>query len=115
MMSTRSTFFRQSGWMIVATTASGAFMYAVHVAAASKMDTAEYAVFAALLKVFLLMSFPAIGLQVIFTQQAAAAVSESEQRQVGRGCTIRFARDISPLGHHGRRGIHLASIDSFCL
>jgi hypothetical protein len=56
-------------------------MYAVHVVA-SQMDPAEYAVFAALLKVFLLMSFPAIGLQVIFTQQAAAALAESEQRTV---------------------------------
>src|SRR5687767_9494628 len=82
MTSTRSTFFRQSGWMIVATTTSGVFMYVVHVVAASKMDSAEYAVFATLIKVFLLLSFPAIGLQVIFTQQAAAAVSEPGQRQV---------------------------------
>ncbi len=75
--------------MIVASTISGVFMYLVHVVAASKMDPAEYAVLAALLKVFLLMSFPAIGLQVIFTQQAAAAVSESERRQVA--AAARFA------------------------
>ncbi len=82
MSSTRSTFFRQSGWLTVATIATGAFMYLVHVVAAPRMTRDEYAVFAALLKVFLLMSFPAVGLQVIFTQQAAAALSETELRRV---------------------------------
>jgi len=81
MSSTRSTFFRQSAWLILATTVNGVFMIAVHMVA-SQIQSAEYAVFGTLLKVFLLMSFPAVGLQVIFTQQAAAAVSETERHRV---------------------------------
>jgi len=49
---------------------------------ASAMEKAEYGVFYALLRVFLLMGFPAGGLQTVFAQQAAAAVSEEERRQL---------------------------------
>jgi len=75
------TFFRQSGWLIVATTASGVFMMAVHVVV-NRMDPAEYGVFFTLLRVILLMGFPAGGLQTVFAQQAAAAISEGEARRL---------------------------------
>jgi O-antigen/teichoic acid export membrane protein len=78
----KRTFFRQGGWMIVATTAGGVLMAAVHMVVTGKMDSSEYAVFSALLRIFLLMGFPAGGLQTVFAQQAAAALSESEQRQL---------------------------------
>ena len=75
-------FFRQSGWMVMATVASGVFMTAVHVVVAKPMLPAEYAVFYNLLRVFLLMSLPTAGLQVVFAQQAAAAVTEQEEKQL---------------------------------
>lgn len=77
------TFFRQSGWVALATMLGGAFMVAVH-KPASKMPEAEYGVFLALLQVFNLMSIPAIGLQTVFARQTAAALdSDSRQKLVG--------------------------------
>jgi O-antigen/teichoic acid export membrane protein len=78
----RLTFFRQSGWMVLATVAGGVFMSAVHVVVNKPMLPAEYAVFSALLRVFLLLGFPAGGLQVVFAQQAAAAQSEAEAQRL---------------------------------
>src|SRR5215471_14205979 len=75
-------FFRQSGWMIMATVASGVFMTAVHMVVSKPMLKSEYAVFYELLRVFLLMSLPAGGLQVVFAQQAAAAVTETEEKRL---------------------------------
>jgi O-antigen/teichoic acid export membrane protein len=75
-------FFRQSGWMVAATVAGGFFMMAVHTVVSKPMLAAEYALFVALLRVFLLMGFPAGGLQVVFAQQAAAAVNEDEQKKL---------------------------------
>jgi O-antigen/teichoic acid export membrane protein len=80
--SDKFAFFRQSGWMVIATVASGVFMSAVHVVVNRPMKASEYAVFFALLRVFLLMGFPAGGLQVVFAQQAAAALSEREERRL---------------------------------
>ncbi|MFO1496791.1 MAG: hypothetical protein U1G07_00085 [Verrucomicrobiota bacterium] len=76
------SFFRQSGWLVMATVASGVFMSAVHVVVNKPMKESEYTLFATLLRVFLLMGFPAGGLQVVFAQQAAAAVSEAEARRL---------------------------------
>jgi O-antigen/teichoic acid export membrane protein len=77
-------FFRQSGWMVIATVAGGVFMSAVHMVVNKPMTESEYAVFFALLRVFLLMGIPAGGLQVVFAQQAAAAVSELEERKLAQ-------------------------------
>ena len=76
------TFFRQSGWMVLATVASGIFMTAVHVIVSKPMVPAEYSVFSTLLRVFLLMGFPAAGLQGVFAQQAAAALTEPARRSL---------------------------------
>ena len=75
-------FFRQSGWMIAATTASGLFMYAVHVPALAKLPEDEYAVFATLLQAINLMLIPGLSLQIVFAQQTAATRSESETRRL---------------------------------
>lgn len=75
-----SSFFRQSAWMVTTTTASGVFMYAVHIPAVAKMPEAEYGLFAALLQVLNLMLIPAIGLQMVFTQQTAAAIRQDQQQ-----------------------------------
>ncbi len=78
----RLTFFRQSGWMVVATVLGGMFMTAVHVVVNKPMIESEYALFYTLLRIFLLLGFPAGGLQIVFARQAAAAVSELEKRRL---------------------------------
>lgn len=77
----RSSFFRQSGWLMVATVGGGVFMTAVH-SVAAKMRTEEYAVFAVLLRCLILLSIPATALQTIFAQQTAAAVDEVRRQQL---------------------------------
>lgn len=76
------TFFRQTGWMVVATTIGGALMYLVHIPAAARLPTSEYGVFQVLLQVMNLMMIPAIGLQTIVAQQTAAALTGSQRRQL---------------------------------
>ncbi|MBI2946721.1 MAG: hypothetical protein HYY23_03685 [Verrucomicrobia bacterium] len=80
--SSKFAFFRQSSWMIAATTASGLFMYAVHVPALAKLPEDEYAVFATLLQTINLMLIPGLSLQIVFAQQAAAARGESEKHRL---------------------------------
>jgi O-antigen/teichoic acid export membrane protein len=75
-------FFRQSGWMVIATTAGGGFMWLVHVPAAARMPLHEYGVFLALLQILGLMMIPALGLQTIFAQQTAAAIDEPRRQQL---------------------------------
>src|SRR5258707_2515463 len=77
----RSAFIRQSGWMMIATVASGGLMYAVHMVA-PKIGTEEYAVFTTLLQVVALMGIPAIGLQTIFAHQAAGSLNEDHEREL---------------------------------
>lgn len=75
-------FFRQSGWMILATTASGLFMYAVHVPAVAKLPADEYGAFNTLLQCINLMLIPGLSLQIVFAQQTAAAHSDFEKRRL---------------------------------
>lgn len=79
-----NSFFRQSAWMVIATTASGVFMYAVHIPAVAKMPETEYGLFAALLQVLNLMLIPSLGLQMVFTHQTAAAVQPELRQQLAR-------------------------------
>ena len=74
-----SRFFQQGTWLGIATICSGVFMLATQFVAIQLMDPAEYGVWFALLRVYLLMSIPAVGMQIIFAQQAAAAVSEASR------------------------------------
>ncbi len=80
----KSSFFRQSGWMVIATVAGGAFMMAVHMVASNekRMGTEEYGVLFILLRILVLLSIPAGALQTIFAQQAAAAVDEERSNQL---------------------------------
>ena len=79
----KMAFFRQSGWMVIATTASGVFMFAVHkVAKTMPLETGEYGLFTTLLQVVAQMGIPAIGLQVVFAHQAASALNETHERQL---------------------------------
>lgn len=74
------TFFRQSGWMMVATTLGGALMYGVHPIA--KNMGSDYGVFMALLQMVNLMGIPAVGLQGVFAQQAAGAMTPEHERKL---------------------------------
>jgi O-antigen/teichoic acid export membrane protein len=75
------TFFRQSGWMMLATTLGGAMMYACHMPA-SRMPKEEYGAFTTLLYVIGQMGIPAVGLQGVFMQQAAAALNPEHEREL---------------------------------
>lgn len=80
-------FFRQTGWMVLATALMGLFMTGTQMVAARGMAPAEYAVWFALLRVYLLLGIPSIGLQTVFARQAAAAV-DADRRAVLRA-TVR--------------------------
>ena len=78
----RLAFFRQSGWVMLTMTVGGAVMYAVHPVVARHVPKDEYGVFTTLLQVVSMMGIPAAGLAPVFAQQAAAAVTEAQQRAV---------------------------------
>ncbi|HEY3932355.1 MAG TPA: oligosaccharide flippase family protein [Verrucomicrobiae bacterium] len=75
-------FFQQSGWMMFASTASGLLMLAVHPIVSRNVPTGEYGVFTTLLQMVALMGIPAVGLQPVIAQQAAAAITNEQQRVV---------------------------------
>jgi len=77
----RKAFFRQSTWMMTATVVSGACMYFVHPLVRDIPD-GDYATFTSLLQLFVWLGIPAVGLQMVFAQLAAAAVTEQKQRQL---------------------------------
>lgn len=74
----RLAFFRQSGWMLVATGVSGALMSFVHLPA-SRMGNADYAVFAAMVDLLYLIGIPVAGVQGMFAQMSAAAVDDARR------------------------------------
>lgn len=74
-------FFRQSGWLVVANTMTGVFMTAVH-PFASRMPAGDYGVFATLLRLFMILSVAATGLQIVVARLAAAALDEEGKRQL---------------------------------
>ncbi|MBK9137546.1 MAG: lipopolysaccharide biosynthesis protein [Verrucomicrobia bacterium] len=78
----RLQFFRQSGWMLLATTLGGICMWAVHIPAQRFMPKPEYGVFVTMLQVMNLMLIPAIGLQTVFAQQTAAATTDRCRHQL---------------------------------
>jgi O-antigen/teichoic acid export membrane protein len=90
----KSSFFRQSGWMVIATVLMGGCMMLVHtVTAPPRLLEEEYEVFTAMLKLQLLIAIPAAALQTIFAQQAAAVITEQNERQM-RSATRAFALGI---------------------
>lgn len=75
----RASFFRQSGWLMIANIAGGMMMYAVHLLA-RKTGTKEYGIFGTLLTMVMLV--PAIPLQMVLAQQTAKAVAVGKERQL---------------------------------
>src|SRR5437867_3768329 len=64
----RATFFRQSGWLMVANVAGGVFMWAVHFLS-RRIGPEEYGVFIACLAVA--MCIPSIPLQMVVAHQTS--------------------------------------------
>ncbi|MBM3823397.1 MAG: hypothetical protein FJ404_11005 [Verrucomicrobia bacterium] len=77
----RHSFFRQGGWMMISTTLSGGFMFAVHLFA-PLMPKEEYGLFGALLGLVGLMMIPVIGLQTTLAQQTAACLDREDELEL---------------------------------
>jgi O-antigen/teichoic acid export membrane protein len=77
----KGAFFRQSGWMVAATTFGGLLMWAVHKVATGCLSEADYGTLGMYLRALNLMMIPACGLQAVFAQQTAIALDpESRSR-----------------------------------
>ncbi len=75
----RVSFFRDSGWLMIANVAGGILMWAVHLLAKS-IGPAEYGVFLALLALALFV--PTMPLQMVLAQQTASALACGRERQL---------------------------------
>lgn len=96
----RLAFFRQSGWMVLASFLGGVFMTAVHITAAKDfssiqlgplsdllsrwrpLDKGEYGLFYTLLLVLGYIGIPAAGVQTIIAQQTAMTMTGSQEREL---------------------------------
>ncbi|MGD0252900.1 MAG: hypothetical protein ABSC01_09415 [Verrucomicrobiota bacterium] len=74
-----AAFFRQSGWLMIATVGGGLLMWAVHLLN-KKIPPAEYGVFGVLLAV--VMFVPNMPLQMVFAQQTARALATNREREL---------------------------------
>jgi O-antigen/teichoic acid export membrane protein len=77
----RREFFRQSGWMTVATLLSGAFNMASF-AVANKMSGGEYNIFELALAALAILAIPTLGMQASFAALAAGADTSERQREL---------------------------------
>jgi O-antigen/teichoic acid export membrane protein len=78
----KSTFFRQSGWMMISAVAGGALMFAVQVFSKKFLSDPEYSAFGALIQVTNWITIPALGLQMVFAQQSAAAITGHHEHEL---------------------------------
>jgi len=78
----RFAFFRQSGWMMIATVLSGIFLWAVHLIVPQPLGEDAYGLFNTLVSSLAIASIPALGIQAILAQQTAAIMNESQMRQL---------------------------------
>jgi O-antigen/teichoic acid export membrane protein len=82
MNDSKSTFFRQSGWMVLSTAIFGVFVAAVHPVTSALLPAGEYGVFVTMLRALLIMAIPAAGVQTVFAQEAAGAISDPLRKQL---------------------------------
>lgn len=80
-LASKNTFFRQSGWMMIAGVAAGACMFAVHFFSKA-IPESEYGIFGTLLSIFNLLAIPGLALQMVFAQQTSAAITLEQRRQL---------------------------------
>ena len=88
----KASFFRQGGWMILATVGSGVFLWAVHLFS-KVIPPAEYGVMGTMFQLLNCMSIPAIGLQMVFAQQSASALTEAHRQELA-GAARAVARGV---------------------
>jgi O-antigen/teichoic acid export membrane protein len=74
-----AAFFRQSGWLMMATIIAGIMAYGVHLLA-KKIPESEYSIFGTMLMVT--ACIPALPLQLVFAQQTAGALVADRGRQL---------------------------------
>ncbi len=84
MAESHGVFFRQGTWLILTTGLSGALMLGTQLVAQRWMLASEYLIFFVLLRFYLFLGVPSLGLQTVFVQEAAAAVTP-EKRQALAG------------------------------
>jgi O-antigen/teichoic acid export membrane protein len=72
-----ATFFRQSGWLMIANIGAGMVFYVVHLLS-KKISVAEYGAFGVMLAVA--MCVPNMPLQMVFAQQTARALATGRER-----------------------------------
>jgi O-antigen/teichoic acid export membrane protein len=83
----RATFFRQSGWLMLASIAGGLLMWGTHfLAKAKSVPATDYATFGEFLAVVILL--PTIPLQMILAQQTAKGLANHRERELSG--VIRF-------------------------
>lgn len=75
----RGSFFRQSGWLMIANIASGALMWGLHFLA-RRLEEGEYGTYVTLLT--LAMVLPTMPLQMVFAQQTAKALATGRQNEL---------------------------------
>jgi O-antigen/teichoic acid export membrane protein len=75
----RATFFRQSGWLMVATMMTGGLMLGIHFLS-RKIPVGEYGVLITLFSVVNIV--PTIPFQMVFAQQTAHALATGRERQL---------------------------------
>jgi len=78
----KTAFFRQSGWLVIATGFSGVFLMGVY-PILKPLPLAELGIYSSLLRLFTVLGIAAAGLQIIMAQQAAAAVTPESQARLG--------------------------------
>ena len=74
-------FFRQSGWLMIASIIGGALMFFVHFLN-KKIPDADYSAFGVLLMV--VACVPTLPFQMVFAQQTAKALATGKERQLAR-------------------------------
>jgi O-antigen/teichoic acid export membrane protein len=74
-----AAFFRQSGWLMIATIFAGIMSYAVHFLA-KDISESEYSIFGTMLVVT--ACIPTLPLQMVFAQQTAGALAANRGRQL---------------------------------
>jgi O-antigen/teichoic acid export membrane protein len=74
-----AAFFRQSGWLMIATVGAGVLSYGVHLFA-KKIPESEYSIFGTMLMVT--ACIPTMPIQMLFAQQTANALATDRKRQL---------------------------------
>ena len=86
-----ATFFRQSGWLMIATVIQGGMSFGPHLLS-KKISPAEYSIFVTMLMMTSLV--PTMPLQMVFAQQTAGMLATGRDRQLAlmirRGWLLTF-------------------------